>query len=570
MNDGLVLVHMALLRSEEELTSKEVMEVTEGMRVVVRGHGKGEASKRLFVYVPGSDKSGWISSVAKNGQTLVKREDVVSMTSVPEDGGGSESPRNMVPASPRGLQSSSPRLSILSSVVSATLGGILSPRSSSKRLSSAQPVETPGVKARFTVDNSSLKSKADGIGLRKSKRLDDTDDFVMTWGCTLEGFDEGDGWVKVQHAHKDATCDHYLPVAIRGHAVLKRLGDAKRRSGFREMFSNKTRGRVAKAHAGPHNGSSSPAPPGAAPLAHVRTSVGASPEDSPQASPRSGVSGWTEHHPLVGQLVPIVPAMDGTTHPGVVAAYRAAEGNQPEAVQVRKEGLQESVVMSVKEVHDLMAGSSAAKWKLADDEKEDGWNQDGHPYCGARVQRIFKNGPVHGTVVAWHEEGPDFRVIHDDGDEEDLTQEEVQKGQQLHAESIRRSASCQPQALSVSMLKATGLKSMNTAGDAPWCECQVQGDATLPHAGKRHVRTDAVRLSLAPVWNATHDLSAWLPSESLLFVVYDQLAAGSTVMGTAVLPGQSLISGTFNGALLLQGEGAEAGAELFVRVEVTP
>ena len=59
------------------------------------------------------------------------------------------------------------------------------------------------------------------------------------------------------------------------------------------------------------------------------------------------------------------------------------------------------------------------------------WRAEGHTYLSRRVLRSFDDGKVEvlGTIVKWLEEDKEepalFRVVHDDGDEEDLEEEEV-------------------------------------------------------------------------------------------------------------------------------------------------
>jgi hypothetical protein len=61
------------------------------------------------------------------------------------------------------------------------------------------------------------------------------------------------------------------------------------------------------------------------------------------------------------------------------------------------------------------------------------WLRDGHPLVGTRVARTFGKRTVLGTVVKWlaaSEQAAEpalFRVVHDDGDEEDLEEEEAQE-----------------------------------------------------------------------------------------------------------------------------------------------
>lgn len=66
----------------------------------------------------------------------------------------------------------------------------------------------------FLVDNSELRAGTSGLAYRKSKRVDDrvADAQGPMWGCTVEGVDQGDGWLRVG--------DQYLPMALEGMCVL--------------------------------------------------------------------------------------------------------------------------------------------------------------------------------------------------------------------------------------------------------------------------------------------------------------------------------------------------------------
>ena len=73
----------------------------------------------------------------------------------------------------------------------------------------------------------------------------------------------------------------------------------------------------------------------------------------------------------------------------------------------------------------LASGADAA----AEDEDEEEWLEHGHDFVGRRVLRFFSQGPVAGRIVAWMPETEEFecifRVLHDDGDEEDLDMREA-------------------------------------------------------------------------------------------------------------------------------------------------
>mmetsp|Transcript_88190 Transcript_88190/g.175130 ORF Transcript_88190/g.175130 Transcript_88190/m.175130 type:complete len:355 (+) Transcript_88190:107-1171(+) len=66
----------------------------------------------------------------------------------------------------------------------------------------------------YIVDNSILKADSPGLGYFFSKNLDDPAGMFMykSWGTTVTGVDEGDGWLQVG--------DRYLPLTFNGIRVL--------------------------------------------------------------------------------------------------------------------------------------------------------------------------------------------------------------------------------------------------------------------------------------------------------------------------------------------------------------
>ena len=64
---------------------------------------------------------------------------------------------------------------------------------------------------------------------------------------------------------------------------------------------------------------------------------------------------------------------------------------------------------------------------------EEEWRTDGHALIGSRVVRSFTKRRVHATITRWLPPGANpredpalFRVVHDDGDEEDLEEAEAE------------------------------------------------------------------------------------------------------------------------------------------------
>lgn len=56
--------------------------------------------------------------------------------------------------------------------------------------------QTPG---RFLADNSKLRATTSGVNYRKSKHLDDWGKGWHNWGRIVNGKDEGDDWIQVDH-----------------------------------------------------------------------------------------------------------------------------------------------------------------------------------------------------------------------------------------------------------------------------------------------------------------------------------------------------------------------------------
>lgn len=67
---------------------------------------------------------------------------------------------------------------------------------------------------RYRIDNSVLQANAVGLGYRSTKTLGDKADAVdpAKWDTTVEGVDEGDGWLKVGQ--------YYLPMAVGDSPVV--------------------------------------------------------------------------------------------------------------------------------------------------------------------------------------------------------------------------------------------------------------------------------------------------------------------------------------------------------------
>merc|ERR1712190_511531 len=51
---------------------------------------------------------------------------------------------------------------------------------------------------QFRADNTFLRSSYKGMVCRRSKNVEDQTDLRVFWGNVITGFDEGDGWVRLQ------------------------------------------------------------------------------------------------------------------------------------------------------------------------------------------------------------------------------------------------------------------------------------------------------------------------------------------------------------------------------------
>jgi hypothetical protein len=108
------------------------------------------------------------------------------------------------------------------------------------------------------------------------------------------------------------------------------------------------------------------------------------------------------------------------------------------------------------------------------------------------------------------------------------------------------------QRLQVTIIHAAGLEHLNLTGDAPYCVCTVQ------RADKRtrppSFQTKALKGTLDPVWNETHDIDPWMVGECLEFAVFDKGMLGSKQEGkVARLMSEQFFPNGFQGDLAIQG-----------------
>lgn len=93
-----------------------------------------------------------------------------------------------------------------------------------------------------------------------------------------------------------------------------------------------------------------------------------------------------------------------------------------------------------------------------------------------------------------------------------------------------------PITLEVSLMRATGLKSLNFTGDNPWCQCVVKPHGSVkPRAGEvSSCQTNVASNTLEPAWNETHEVD-WRVGDMLEFHVYDKGTLVSKEEGKATV-----------------------------------
>jgi len=75
----------------------------------------------------------------------------------------------------------------------------------------------------YLVDNSELQAHNQGLGFHLTKKSTEPGyDQFATWGTTVNGTDEGDGWLKVSSSSGKAN---YLPITWDGSVVLRKLSE---------------------------------------------------------------------------------------------------------------------------------------------------------------------------------------------------------------------------------------------------------------------------------------------------------------------------------------------------------
>merc|ERR1711964_324592 len=103
--------------------------------------------------------------------------------------------------------------------------------------------------------------------------------------------------------------------------------------------------------------------------------------------------------------------------------------------------------------------------------------------------RVFQGKDICGSIIGFNDspdfgadDGPDFRVIHDDEDEEDLTQAEIEIGFTLLKGGVSKIRKKPPEGMPskvlITFVKGTSFQSIpNLRTDAGfWCLCMMESD----------------------------------------------------------------------------------------------
>eukprot|EP00927_Polykrikos_kofoidii_P085695 TRINITY_DN9385_c3_g1_i1.p1 TRINITY_DN9385_c3_g1~~TRINITY_DN9385_c3_g1_i1.p1 ORF type:complete len:839 (-),score=202.87 TRINITY_DN9385_c3_g1_i1:94-2460(-) len=109
--------------------------------------------------------------------------------------------------------------------------------------------------------------------------------------------------------------------------------------------------------------------------------------------------------------------------------------------------------------------------------------------------------------------------------------------------------------LSVTIVKARGLRNLNFAGDAPRCACEVKRLVSNDETDRQAKWiTKAAPRTLEPVWNETFDVDTWSVGEPLEFTVFDTgLFGDQPIEGKVSLPSDSFYPDGFEGDLPISG-----------------
>lgn len=471
---------------------------------------------------------------------------------------------------------------------------------------------------------------------------------TAVWGSTIQGIDEGDGWVKVERKDRSGN-QLFLPESVRGNRVLVLQG--KREGFFNRMHKTTTtpapatnsapldtqlpspRGKTSffsfggsRSMKSPREGASpqsppTPSPPGqgansptspritatfgtdsAGPIYPLQSVDGVAGDAGTQSLPTAPVSpkaadetSWTTAHRYVGKHV-FLPGESGPLR-HTVTAYRSGI---PPRFRILREpplasGFSATTEVKQTELEDLMQAAKVLLWTPERDEASDGWQPTGHTYIGRRIMRVFQGKDICGTIIGFNDspdfgadDGPDFRVIHDDEDEEDLTQTEVEIGFALLKGGVskiqRRAPEGLPTKLLVTFVKAINFESIpHIRGDAGfWCQCMVESDfdaseqpANSCSCNAQEMRSSPPQSVIDPEWNEQRVIEQWRPGQALFFSIFMAGAPASKIVGITRLDDAHLLStglfAGFDGELPIKaatGHPMAGEATLHVRVEV--
>jgi hypothetical protein len=457
--------------------------------------------------------------------------------------------------------------------------------------------------------------------------MEDKDTALAFWGSTIEGIDEGEGWIRMRTPDRSGN-RLFLPESVRGNRVLVLQEKSEKKGGLFNLMhktgtppsdvqppqKNKTsffsfggsksvkhpresgspRSPLNPAATSPRSPASPPATEASANRLTATFGLGEEEAETPNsfAAAYADQVSWTTGHRYVGAQF-FLPADTGP-HLHSVTAYRSGI---PPRFRILREGGTSADATEVKqsELEELLQAAKVLIWKPEREDQGNGWKPTGHTYIGRRIMRVFQGKDICGTIVGFNEasdfgadDGPDFRVLHDDEDEEDLTQAEVEIGFALHRGGVakiqRRAPETRGTKLLVTFVKTKNFESIpHIRHDAGfWCLCMVENAFDASEQPKnsckcnvQEMRSSPPQTVIDPEWNEQHMIDHWRPGQALFFAIFMKGAGASKIVGiTRLDDAHTLSTGLFSGfdgdlpIRAAAGHPMAGEAMLHVRVEV--